>query len=72
MARHDEPNEYGFAGETTAPEPSGRKRPDPQDIAEEIAVPGDDLTTELSEALDDTRDGREDRPERGEPGRERR
>jgi hypothetical protein len=67
MARHDEPNEYGFAGETTAPEPGKRKRPDQEDIAEEVAVPGDDLTTELGEALEDTRDGPGGRPDHDEP-----
>ncbi|MFC4108498.1 hypothetical protein [Micromonospora zhanjiangensis] len=58
MSRHDEPNEYGFAGEGTAPEPTKRERPDPRAAAEEIAIPGDDVTDELSEALADDHDGR--------------
>jgi hypothetical protein len=56
--RHDEPNEYGFAGETTAPEPERPHRPDEIDEAEEaeeVAVPADDLTEGLSESLDDDR-----------------
>jgi hypothetical protein len=51
MGRHDEPNEYGFAGEPTAPQPPPRGRVDEKDVAEEVAVPGDDVTEELSEAL---------------------
>ncbi|MEU4473372.1 hypothetical protein [Micromonospora sp. NPDC023888] len=51
MSRHDEPNEYGFAGEGTAPEPPPGGKPDEQDRAEEVAVPGDDLTAPEVEAL---------------------
>ncbi|MEV1333144.1 hypothetical protein AB0J20_26625 [Micromonospora costi] len=51
MSRHDEPNEFGFAGGATAPEPPPGGRVDEQDRAEEIAVPGDDLTEPASEAL---------------------
>jgi hypothetical protein len=63
MGRHDEPNEYGFAGEPTAPQPPPRGRRDEKDVAEEVAVPGDDVTMELSEALaeaDEDWDGREE------------
>ncbi|MGW4462764.1 hypothetical protein [Micromonospora sp. NPDC004704] len=51
-ARHDEPNEYGFAGDPTVPEPERTNRPDELDEAEEVAVPGDDFTEGLSESLD--------------------
>jgi hypothetical protein len=51
MSRHDEPNEYGFAGAGTAPEPPPHGRPDELDATEEVAVPGDDLTAEFTEAL---------------------
>ncbi|MGI5520775.1 hypothetical protein [Micromonospora cremea] len=51
MSRHDEPNEYGFAGDATAPEPQPGGKPDEQDLAEEVAVPGDDLTEPAAEAL---------------------
>lgn len=51
MRQHDEPNEYGFAGGATAPEPPQRRGPDEQDRAEAVAVPADDLTTEFTEAL---------------------
>ncbi|MET8120120.1 hypothetical protein [Micromonospora sp. NPDC005189] len=51
MRRHDEPNEYGFAGEGTAPEPPPADKPDEQDRAEAVAVPGDDLTAPTAEAL---------------------
>ncbi|MBM0233235.1 hypothetical protein JNW91_16025 [Micromonospora sp. STR1_7] len=51
MSRHDEPNEYGFAGGATAPEPQPGGKPDERDLAEEVAVPGDDLTEPAAEAL---------------------
>ncbi|MEU4681223.1 hypothetical protein [Micromonospora sp. NPDC023737] len=51
MSRHDEPNEYGFAGDPTAPEPPPRGRTDEQDRVEQVAVPGDDLTEPAAEAL---------------------
>ncbi|WP_433270609.1 hypothetical protein ACQPWR_15700 [Micromonospora vinacea] len=51
MGRHDEPNEYGFAGDGTAPEPPPGGKADEQDRAEEVAVPGDDLTAPAAEAL---------------------
>jgi hypothetical protein len=59
MTRHDEPNEYGFAGDPTLPEPERPHRPDEVEAAEEIAVPSSDLPTELTEALEETegRDG---------------
>ncbi|MEH1015749.1 hypothetical protein V6U90_21875 [Micromonospora sp. CPCC 206060] len=63
MRRHDEPNEYGFAGDATAPEPPDRAIPDELDRAEAVAVPGDDLTEDLSDALVDET-GQDRRPER--------
>ncbi|MEH1056735.1 hypothetical protein V6U89_16205 [Micromonospora sp. CPCC 206171] len=54
MSRHDEPNEYGFAGGATAPEPPPGGRIDEQDRAEAVAVPGDDLTEPFADALEET------------------
>ncbi|MGI5150450.1 hypothetical protein ACQEVC_29555 [Plantactinospora sp. CA-294935] len=55
MTRHDEPNEYGFAGDVALPEP---ERPHKRDVvaeeAEEAAVPGSDLSREFREALADS------------------
>ncbi|MDG4839367.1 hypothetical protein O7631_22835 [Micromonospora sp. WMMD967] len=51
MSRHDEPNEYGFSGAGTAPEPPAGGKPDEQDRVEEVAVPGDDLTAPAAEAV---------------------
>lgn len=51
MSRHDDPNEYGFAGEPTAPEPPPGGRPDEQDRVEAVAVPADDLTEPVTDAL---------------------
>ncbi|MEU1886872.1 hypothetical protein [Micromonospora sp. WMMD987] len=66
MRRHDEPNEYGFAGGATAPQTPADGRPDEQDRAEAVAVPADDLTEPLSEALEETEpDGRDSAARRG-------
>ncbi|WP_329110744.1 hypothetical protein OG792_17035 [Micromonospora sp. NBC_01699] len=55
-ARHDEPNEYGFAGDPSLPGAEQPNHPDDLDEAEEVAVPGDDFTEGLSESLEDTED----------------
>lgn len=60
MSRHDEPNEFGFAGEGTAPEPPPGARSDEQDRAEEVAVPGDDLLDPYADAVEEETDGREE------------
>jgi hypothetical protein len=59
MSRHDEPNEYGFAGGATAPEPPAGGRSDEQDRAEAVAVPGDDFTEPFADALEEETDGTE-------------
>ncbi|MEV4490888.1 hypothetical protein AB0K04_12305 [Micromonospora coxensis] len=65
MSRHDEPNEYGFAGGATAPEPPPGGRADEQDRIEELAVPGDDLTGPFADALQETEEHEGERtPER--------
>ncbi|MCM0678864.1 hypothetical protein NCC78_29955 [Micromonospora phytophila] len=58
MSKHDEPNEYGFAGGATAPQPPAGGRVDKQDRAEEVAVPGDDLMEPVSDALADEQEER--------------
>ncbi|MFG3707275.1 hypothetical protein ACGF7U_21470 [Micromonospora sp. NPDC047670] len=58
MSKHDEPNEYGFAGGATAPQPPAGGRVDEQDRAEEVAVPGDDLMEPVSDALADEQEER--------------
>jgi hypothetical protein len=48
MNRSNEPNEYGFVGGATAPQPAADEHDDHaenDDQAEEVAVPADDLTT---------------------------
>jgi hypothetical protein len=50
-----EPNQYGYAGEGTAPEP---RLEDLEDTVENIAVPVDDLTDPLGGATDGTDDER--------------
>ncbi|RKN40681.1 hypothetical protein [Micromonospora endolithica] len=58
MSKHDEPNEYGFAGGATAPQPPAAGRVDEQDRAEEVAVPGDDLLEPASDAVADEQEER--------------
>ena len=71
MTSHDEPNEWGFAGEGTAPQPA-HDTPEEQDedLAEETAVPGDDITAELTDALAEItdQDGAVEPDERGPRG----
>ena len=40
----NEPNEFGFAGGATAPQPEPDREPTEHVDAERIAVPSDDLT----------------------------
>lgn len=64
MARHDEPNEYGFAGDPTGPQPVPAGSRDEVEAAEREAVPGSDLTEGLREAVEDVMDGADrDRPQ---------
>jgi hypothetical protein len=72
MTRHDEPNEYGFAGEPGLPEPPPPGERDETDAAEDEAVPGDDLPRELSEALSDLRGEEPEHPGAADPEAERR
>ena len=50
VSRAQEPNQYGYGGEGTPPRPS----PDElEDMAENIAVPADDLTAPAAQAVDE-------------------
>lgn len=57
MTTTHEPNEEGFAGDPTAPEPRPDE-PDPHAAAEEVAVPDDDLTSAVVDAVDEADDKR--------------
>lgn len=48
----DEPNDAGFAGDPTTPEPEPEKHPFGEVDGESIAVPSGDLTEGLTEALE--------------------
>jgi hypothetical protein len=56
----EEPNEYGFAGEATAPQPERDRDDKLHEEAEAIAVPADDLTAPLGKALADMTEPDED------------
>jgi hypothetical protein len=49
----NQPNEFGFAGGATAPQPE----PEPADDVERVAVPADDLTGAISDGIDNATQG---------------
>jgi hypothetical protein len=49
----DQPNEYGFAGGATAPEPEPESKPIEEVDGESIAVPAGDITGAVTAAIDD-------------------
>ncbi|WP_433370749.1 hypothetical protein ACQPZX_46090 [Actinoplanes sp. CA-142083] len=54
----DQPNEFGFSGGATAPEPKADHRPVEEVDGESIAVPAGDLTGAISEAIEEATEGR--------------
>lgn len=54
MAETNQPNEYGYAGGASTPEP-GQAHPDAttETDAERVAVPAGDLTGAISDGIDD-------------------
>jgi hypothetical protein len=48
----DQPNEAGFAGDPTTPQPERDTRPAEDVNAEKVAVPGDDLTAPITQTLE--------------------
>ncbi|MEU4687398.1 hypothetical protein [Actinoplanes sp. NPDC023714] len=55
----DEPNEFGFAGAGTAPEPQHTHEDRLHEQAEAIAVPSGDITGAVTEAIDEFTDHRD-------------
>lgn len=51
----DEPNQFGFAGGATAPQPTEEPA---EGYGESIAVPAGDLTEAISEAIDEVTERR--------------
>jgi hypothetical protein len=49
----DQPNEYGFAGGATAPEPEPSRESAEEVEGESIAVPSGDITGAVSDAIED-------------------
>jgi hypothetical protein len=49
----DQPNEYGFSGGATAPEPKPDHRPIEEVDGESIAVPSGDLTGAITHAIEE-------------------
>ncbi|BAL92714.1 hypothetical protein AMIS_74940 [Actinoplanes missouriensis 431] len=52
----DQPNEFGFAGGATAPEPERTSESRLHDEVEAIAVPSGDITGAITEAIDEVTD----------------
>jgi hypothetical protein len=50
---HDEPNEFGFAGDATAPQP---ERSTGESFGESVAVPAGDLTGAITGAIEEATD----------------
>jgi hypothetical protein len=57
----DQPNEYGFAGGATAPEPEPTRESAEEAEGESIAVPSGDITGALSDAVEDMSNRDDDR-----------
>ena len=56
----DQPNEFGFAGGATAPQPEPDRRTADQVDGESIAVPAGDLTGAITHAIEDATDRDDD------------
>ena len=56
-----QPNEYGFGGAATAPEPQPTREPIEEAEAESIAVPAGDITGAASDAIENLSQGDNDR-----------
>jgi hypothetical protein len=59
QSESNEPNEFGFAGDGTAPQPEPERKPAEDVDAERIAVPADDLTGAISDGIDKATQGDE-------------
>ena len=53
----DKPNEFGFAGDATAPQPD---REQGESVGESVAVPAGDLTGAVTGAIDEATTGDDD------------
>ena len=52
-----QPNQYGFSGGATAPEPDPRSERTDEVNGEDIAVPAGDITGSVSRAIEDATTG---------------
>jgi hypothetical protein len=59
----DEPNEFGFSGGATAPQPEPERERAEDNYGESIAVPAGDLTGAITAAIDEI-SGEDDEDER--------
>ncbi|MGW4941321.1 hypothetical protein ACWEOZ_07005 [Actinoplanes sp. NPDC004185] len=57
QSESNQPNEFGFAGGATAPQPEPEQDPADRVDAERVAVPSDDLTGAISDGIDNMTQG---------------
>ena len=57
----NEPNEFGYSGAATGPEPHKTMEPVEDVDGESIAVPSGDLTGAITEAIEELTEGDEDK-----------
>ncbi len=56
-SQNNEPNEFGFSGGATAPQPKRESEPADRADGENIAVPADDLTGSITDGIDEMTQG---------------
>jgi hypothetical protein len=56
----NEPNEFGFAGGATGPQPEPRMEPIEEVDGDSVAVPAGDITGAITEAIDEMTEQRDD------------
>jgi hypothetical protein len=56
-SKPNQPNEFGFAGDATAPQPEPERDPADRVDAERVAVPSDDLTGAISDGIENATQG---------------
>ena len=52
-SENNEPNEFGFGGGATAPQPESEREPADRADGEDIAVPAGDLTGSVTDGIDE-------------------
>jgi hypothetical protein len=59
-SQSNEPNEFGFAGGATAPEPEPTMEPIEEVEGESVAIPAGDITGAITESIDELTEHNDD------------